>query len=202
MATGKQEKLCEFSAQISRFKADFRGLKIPDKLQALTAQTRLSGVLNQDTHIQEAFRRLLEYADRFDASVSDFLTALALHTDTDAYLAEAEKVSLMTMHASKGLEFPVVFIAGCEESLIPHRKPDREENDIEEERRLFYVAMTRAKERLYLTRAKTRRIHGHQFDRKQSRFVDDIESQLKIDESPRLIDKKENEERPVQLKLF
>ena len=61
----------------------------------------------------------------------------------------------MTMHASKGLEFPIVFIAGCEESLIPHRSPDREDNDIQEERRLFYVAMTRAMERLYLTRARS-----------------------------------------------
>jgi DNA helicase-2/ATP-dependent DNA helicase PcrA len=125
-----------------------------------------------------------------------------LHTDTDTYLAGAEKVSLMTMHASKGLEFPIVFIAGCEDALIPHRTPDREDNDIREERRLFYVAMTRAMQRLYLTRASKRRIHGRLFDRRMSPFVADIENQLKIDESPRFKDKKEDAQAPVQLELF
>ena len=71
-----------------------------------------------------------------------------------------KKFSLMTMHAAKGLEFPVVFITGCEENLIPFKQRNSEQADIEEERRLFYVAMTRAKDRLYLTRAKKRRIYG------------------------------------------
>jgi uncharacterized protein (TIGR00375 family) len=202
MPAGKQQRLFEFSSVISRFKADFIGLKTLDKLQLISDQTRLSGILKEDAQIQEAYGRLLEYAGRFDASVADFLAALALHTDTDAYLAEAEKVSLMTMHASKGLEFPIVFIAGCEESLIPHRKPDQDENDMEEERRLFYVAMTRAMKRLYLTRAKKRRIHGRLYDRHLSPFVADIENQLKMDESPRQRVKKKVVNGPEQLQLF
>jgi superfamily I DNA/RNA helicase len=202
MTDGKQQQLYEFSVLVSRLQTDFIGLTIVDKLQLLTTKTKLSGMLNKDPFIRDAYSRLLDYAAQFDGSAPDFLAALALHTDTDAYLAEAEKVPLMTMHASKGLEFPIVFIAGCEESLIPHRKPDREDYDIQEERRLFYVAMTRAMERLYLTRAKKRRIYGRQFDRHLSPFVDDIENQLKIDESPRLEEKKEKEHRPVQLKLF
>jgi DNA helicase-2/ATP-dependent DNA helicase PcrA len=96
----------------------------------------------------------------------------------------------------------VVFIAGCEDTLIPHRKPDSEENDIREERRLFYVAMTRAMERLYLTHAQKRRIHGRLYDRNLSQFVEDIEKQLKKDESPRLKKKKSDKQQPVQLKLF
>ena len=202
MANGKQQKLYDFSVLSSRLRTDFIGLTIVDKLQLLTNKTNLSGKLSKDALIQDAYSRLLDYAARFDGSSSGFLAALALQTDTDAYLAEAERVSLMTMHASKGLEFPIVFIAGCEESLIPHHKPDKGEYNIQEERRLFYVAMTRAMERLYLTRAKKRRIYGRQFDRCLSPFVADIENQLKIDESPRLKEKKENENRPVQLKLF
>ncbi len=76
------------------------------------------------------------------------------------------------------------------------------ENDIREERRLFYVAMTRAMERLFLTRAKKRRIHGRQFERDLSQFVADIENNLKIDESPRLKNGKIDKQRPLQLKLF
>jgi superfamily I DNA/RNA helicase len=102
------------------------------------------------------------------------------------------------------LEGPVFipFIAGCEDTLFPHRKPDSEENDIREERRLFYVAMTRAKERLYLTHAKNRRIYGRRFDRNLSQFVEDIEKRLKKDESPRQKKKKSDRQQPVQLKLF
>ncbi len=202
MATAKQQKLHEFSDQVSRYKNNFSGLPLVEKLTFLAEKTTLSGKLNSDPHMREAFDRLLDDAGRFDGSESDFLASLALYTDTDTYLSGVEKVSLMTMHASKGLEFPIVFIAGCEESLIPHRSPDREDNDIQEERRLFYVAMTRAMERLYLTRAKKRRIHGRRFDRNLSQFVEDIESQIKMDESPQPKDKKDDAQRPVQLELF
>ena len=173
-----------------------------DKLRFLQKNTKLSAMLNNDVHIQEAFTRLLDYAGRFNGNTTDFFAAIAMHTDTDTYAAEIERVALMSMHASKGLEFPVVFIAGCEDTLIPHRKPDSEENDIREERRLFYVAMTRAKERLYLTHAKKRRIYGRRFDRNLSQFVEDIEKRLKKDESPRQKKKKSDRQQPVQLKLF
>jgi uncharacterized protein (TIGR00375 family) len=202
MASAKQQKLTDFSNYISRCRTELAGASVADKLRFLQKNTRLSGILIQDAGSQEAFTRLLDFAEQFDGGAADFLAAAALHTDTDAYAPEIERVSLMTMHASKGLEFPVVFIAGCEETLIPHRRPDREENDLPEERRLFYVAMTRAKERLYLTRAKKRRVHGRQLDRNLSQFVEDIEDQLKIDESPNLKQKKNDTPQPVQLKLF
>jgi len=202
MAAAKQQKLNDFSNHVSHCQGRLAGLSVADKLRFLHNHTNLSAVLNKDLPIQEAFARLLDYAGRFNGNTTDFLAATALHTDTDTYAPEIERVSLMTMHAAKGLEFPVVFIAGCEETLIPHRQPDREENDIREERRLFYVAMTRAMERLYLTHAKKRRVHGKLFDRNQSQFVDDIEMQLKIDESPRLKKKKSDRQHPVQLNLF
>ncbi|UCG08053.1 MAG: hypothetical protein JSV83_05245, partial [Desulfobacterales bacterium] len=98
--------------------------------------------------------------------------------------------------------FPVVFISGCEQNLIPYRKPESNHNDLQEERRLFYVAMTRAMERLYLTRAAKRRIYGSLHDRKLSSFVADIENKLKSDESPRLKLEKPDKPKQVQLKLF
>jgi uncharacterized protein (TIGR00375 family) len=202
MTSAKQQKINDFSSHIARCNGELAGLSVADKLRVLQKNTKLSGMLNNDVYIQEAFTRLLDYAGRFNGNTREFLAAIAMHTDTDTYAAEIERVSLMTMHASKGLEFPVVFIAGCEDTLIPHRKPDSEENDIREERRLFYVAMTRAKERLYLTHAKKRRIYGRRFDRSLSQFVEDIEKQLKKDESPSLKKKKSDSRQPVQLKLF
>jgi DNA helicase-2/ATP-dependent DNA helicase PcrA len=106
------------------------------------------------------------------------------------------------MHAAKGLEFPVVFVTGCEENLIPFKRGNRRQADIEEERRLFYVAMTRAKDRLYLTRAKKRRTYGKLEDRLLSPFVTDIENRLKQDETPRLKKRKKKGSEQMQLKLF
>jgi len=202
MNPAKQQKLNEFSNHIARCQSEFAGLSVADKLRFVHKNTRLDAMLAKDLPIQEAFARLLDYAARFSGNPTEFFAAAALHTDTDTYAPQIERVSLMTMHAAKGLEFPVVFIAGCEETLIPHRQPDSEEDDIREERRLFYVAMTRAMQRLYLTHAKKRRVHGRLFDRHRSQFVEDIERRLKIDESPRLKKKKNDRPQPVQLNLF
>ncbi len=170
-----------------------------DKLQYLEKNTKLSGILNSDAKIKEAFVRLVEIASIFGKDLVGFFSTIALHTDTDAYVQQAEKVSLMTMHAAKGLEFPVVFIAGCEEGLTPFEQRNRGQVDIEEERRLFYVAMTRAMDRLYLTRARKRRIYGKIKNRVLSRFFADIEDRLIKDETPRM--KKKGPEQ-IQLKLF
>ena len=202
MAPAKQQQLSEFSANIARYNIKLGDLSLVDKLRYIQKKSNLTNWLSKDVNSQEAFTRLLDYAGQFNGKPMDFFASSALNTDTDAYTHEVEKVSLMTMHASKGLEFSIVFIAGCEESLIPHRKPDSEENDIQEERRLLYVAMTRARERLYLTRAKKRKIHGRVFERKLSRFVSDIENHLKIDESPRPKEKKMDKGRHIQMKLF
>jgi len=198
----QQQRLNDFSHQISQSKEDISGLSVAAKLSYLEKNTKLFGILNSDVKINEAFTRLVEAALIFGTDLIGFLSSIALHTDTDIYAKQAEKVSLMTMHAAKGLEFPIVFISGCEENLIPFRRPNREQADIQEERRLFYVAMTRAKDRLYLTRAKKRRIYGNLEERNLSHFVADIENRLKQDDTPRL--KKRNKKGPeqMQLKLF
>ena len=112
---------------------------------------------------------------------------------------EAEKVSLMSIHASKGLEFPVVFVAGCEESFIPFSKNGKTIDDIEEEKRLFYVAMTRAEDILCLTHAKKRMIFGKTCAREKSRFLLNIEENLKQHQAS---DYKKKKKTAQQLELF
>ncbi len=201
LPAAKQQLLNDFSSQIDQFHRDMSALSVADRLHYLETNTRLSRMLNKDAVTREAFAGLVEFARQFDSAITEFLAAVALHTDTDVCAHRVEKVSLMTLHAAKGLEFPVVFIAGCEQGFIPFRRNDREPADVAEERRLFYVAMTRAMERLYLTRAKKRRIYGQTEPRVLSAFVLDIENQLKIDETP-LPKKKKPETVDKQLKLF
>ena len=103
-----------------------------------------------------------------------FLEWLALRSDLDALSGQTSAVTLMTVHSAKGLEFPVVFVAGLEEGLFPHKGPDSDAASLEEERRLAYVAITRAERRLYLTYAATRRMWGAAEAYPPSRFIREI----------------------------
>jgi len=199
LKASRQQVLNDFSNQISQYKIDMSAMPVADRLRYLEKNTGLYRILNKDTAIQEAFAGLIEFAGQFESDRTEFLAAVALHTDTDVYTHRVEKVSLMTMHAAKGLEFPVIFIAGCERGFIPFKPHGRQLADMAEERRLFYVAMTRAMQRLYLTRAKKRRIYGQTEPRVLSPFVADIENQLKKDETPQ---KKKTGTDQKQLKLF
>ncbi len=201
LPSAKQQLLKDFSDQIARYHNELAAMSVADRLLFLEKNTRLAKILNKHTNTEQAFAGLLEFARPFDTDLTEFLAVAALHTDTDAYTHMTEKVSLMTMHAAKGLEFPVVFLAGCEQGFMPFERNDRKPTDVAEERRLFYVAMTRAMERLYLTRAKQRRIYGQTQPRALSPFVTDIENQLKKDETP-LPKKKKVATDDKQLKLF
>ena len=150
---------------------------------------------------EDAVERLVAHARRCQGDPERFLTSLALHTDADMVQPRVEKVTLTTMHAAKGLEFPVVFVAGCEDGLVPLRREGREPSDLDEERRLFYVALTRARERLYLTWSRKRRIYGRQTERTISPFVGDIERKLLRHQAPRLTGGRPGPQQ-VQLKLF
>lgn len=107
-----------------------------------------------------------------------FLNDLALLSDVDSYEEEASEVTLMTLHAAKGLEFPVVFLVGMEEGVFPLSRAMMEEAELEEERRLAYVGITRAEEVLYLTNALSRTLYGKTQYNRPSRFVSEIESEL------------------------
>ena len=113
-------------------------------------------------------------------SLADFIEWVRLRTDLDAAEAEdGQAVTLMTVHSSKGLEFDCVFVAGMEETLFPHSNSAHDEAGLEEERRLAYVAITRARKKLYLTCAQTRKIFGDTVANPASRFVGEIPSELR-----------------------
>ncbi|MDX2034622.1 MAG: 3'-5' exonuclease [Blastocatellia bacterium] len=151
---------------------------ISEVVKAAVIDTGYERMLKEEK-TDEAEARLLNLEELVNAAVEseqrnesmrDFLDHAALVSDTDQYKAEAE-VTLMTMHAAKGLEFPVVFIAGMEEGLFPHSRANQSINDLEEERRLCYVAITRAEKHLYLTHAMKRRVYGDEQMAEPSRFL-------------------------------
>jgi len=111
-------------------------------------------------------------------SLSNFLQEISLITDTDKYDDSKPAVTLMTVHSAKGLEFPVVFVAGLEEDLFPVGGRNGEETDIEEERRLFYVAVTRAQKELFFSFCRSRYKYGEEQSRMRSRFLDEVDSNV------------------------
>jgi DNA helicase-2/ATP-dependent DNA helicase PcrA len=118
-----------------------------------------------------------------EGTLQEYLEQVALITDLDSYDPSLDRVTLMTLHAAKGLEFPVVFMTGMEEGIFPHSRSGEEGDDVEEERRLCYVGMTRAMEKLYLTHARRRRIYGDFQFNPPSRFLAEIPPQLLDDGS-------------------
>ena len=124
---------------------------------------------------QSYFNRILMFSNRFGCDSNEFIHQLALQRDPDMILSQSECVSLMSLHASKGLEFPVVFITGCEDSLIPFHLFNKENANLAEERRLFYVGITRAKDILYCTWSQKRTLLGHTRENKISPFILNID---------------------------
>jgi DNA helicase-2/ATP-dependent DNA helicase PcrA len=130
-------------------------------------------------NVQELLSGISEFeASREKASLEDFLQEVSLVAEVDRWDTSFNAVTLMTLHSAKGLEFPTVFIAGLEEGLLPLYSPQFENNDIEEERRLFYVGITRAMETLCLSRARLRFRYGELSYQTPSRFLDEINSSL------------------------
>nr|WP_153726666.1 DNA helicase PcrA [Heliorestis convoluta] len=136
----------------------------------------------------ENIKEFLSVTQEFDRyaeekSLEEFLASVSLLSDTDQYKEEEDAIVMMTMHSSKGLEFPVVFVTGMEEGVFPHNRALLEEKQMEEERRLCYVAITRAEEKLYLTSAWERTIFGNTVHNKKSRFLEEIPEELLQEES-------------------
>ena len=131
-------------------------------------------------NIKELILAIQEFEENNeDKSITAFLEYVALITDIDLYKGEEDVVTVMTLHSAKGLEFPVVFITGFEEGIFPHSRSLNNEEELEEERRLCYVGMTRAKERLYLTYAWRRNLNGNTLFNSVSRFISEIPKHLK-----------------------
>lgn len=131
-------------------------------------------------NIEELSSNIIKFEEDYaeEASLSNFLEEISLQTDIDNYDAEADSSVMMTLHSAKGLEFPVVFIAGLEEGVFPSIATMVNPDELNEERRLAYVGITRAKEKLYITKAKSRMLMGHTSYNKVSRFVNEIPPEL------------------------
>lgn len=141
--------------------------------QTIEAETRIE-------NIKELQSVAKDFANRNpDASLEDFMAEISLQTEVDAMTdSEQSRVVLMTLHSAKGLEFPVVYLVGLEEGVFPHSRSLFDEEELEEERRLCYVGMTRAKERLYLVHATMRTLYGETRYNSPSRFLEEVPEEL------------------------
>ena len=172
-----------------------------DALKGFTESEEGIALLQGDAQLAADWEGIVNFSKN-TASLEDFFDRIALQKPEDHFEFNVEKVSLMTLHASKGLEFPVVFITGCEEGLLPLSLAGMQ-SDPEEERRLFYVGMTRAKQYLYQTNTHKRFLYGHAYQNRQSRFLSDIQEDLKAYEQMKQKARREtSKEDDQQLTLF
>jgi DNA helicase-2/ATP-dependent DNA helicase PcrA len=165
------------------------GVSVSDLLEAVLSQTGYIEALEAERTFEaqsriENLQELIEAARNFDErsengqdTLDVFLQQVALVADTDGRRDDDGLVTLMTLHNAKGLEYPVVFIVGCEEMVLPHSRA-LDEGGLEEERRLFYVGVTRAMRELYLSFARTRAVFGSRTYGLRSRFLDEIPPEL------------------------
>ena len=183
-----KEKLEEFGILIFTLVAEMEDKSVLDILEAILDRTGYLAQLEESTDPQDQARaenigELLSVAKDFQdtnptGTVEDFLEQVALVNDVDSFEQEESKVTLMTLHAAKGLEFPIVFLGGLEEGLFPHSRTLMNPEEIEEERRLAYVGITRAEKELYISNATTRTVFGRTSSYLPSRFIDEIPEEL------------------------
>ncbi|MEG2395761.1 MAG: 3'-5' exonuclease, partial [Oscillospiraceae bacterium] len=180
-------KLLAFADMIEAFIELSQTATMAELLDSILTTTGYINSLRSDlerfedrvSNLNELSSNLVRFSEENpEGTLNDFLEEVALLTDIDNYNADADTVVLMTLHAAKGLEFPVVFIPGMEEGIFPGMQSMSSETDVEEERRLAYVGITRAKQRLFLTNAKTRMVFGSTNYYRQSRFVLEIPDAL------------------------
>ena len=183
------KKLREFAALITECGDALKQMTLPEFYDLLLERTGYSAMLRQKDDVENRSRlenvlelrsSLVGYEENHpeDASLAGFLEEVALYTDIDRYDKDADAVVMMTMHAAKGLEFPHVYLIGMEEGLFPGTRSLGEPEELEEERRLCYVAITRAKLSLTLTCAEQRMLYGRTSINEISRFVREIPAEL------------------------
>jgi len=194
-----QHHLVTMSGKIDDIYMNVEGLNINGTLMRISEQIQLPVKSEMDDKTGETFHQLLDFSKRFNNDTAGFLASIKLDTEADIYESGAGKVTLITLHASKGLEFPVVFIAGCEDGYLPYNRPGEAPSCPDEERRLLFVAITRAKEELYLTYSKKRQIWGKTLEREISPYINDIHTGIIKTIKPEIRKKKMEQ---VQLALF
>lgn len=177
-------RLGAFLDLIAELRAKAELMPLPDFYDEVTAATGYIAMLEARNTVESRTRienvrelrsSIETYAENAEhPSLSGFLDEVALYTDLDSAEAGDDAVLMMTMHAAKGLEFPWVFVAGVEDGIFPGARVIGDKEEMEEERRLCYVAMTRARERLYLSCASQRMLFGHTNSNRPSRFLQEI----------------------------
>ncbi|MFD1431502.1 DNA helicase PcrA [Lacticaseibacillus yichunensis] len=189
-----RQALSDFGFIIKQLQAKKEAGSVTDLMQAILTDTGYLPALQMQTESVEAETRvdnlneLLSVTQNFDSRYepededsdidADFLAELSLLSDQDEIEEEAQEVTMMTLHAAKGLEYPVVFLVGMEEGIFPLSRAAMNESDLEEERRLAYVGITRAKDKLFLTNAYARMLYGQRQNNPESRFIAEIDEGL------------------------
>ena len=186
-------KLMNFTKMIRDFQECIEnGMGLNDLLQEVSDVTKYLDYLQEEpetyedrvNNIKELSSMFIKYEEESeDANLSEFLEDVALISDIDSYNEDEDAVVLMTLHSAKGLEFPVVFIPGMEEGIFPGNQSMFSEEDLEEERRLAYVGITRAKKKLYLISSQQRMLYGQTSRNMPSRFLREIPSSVIDDQS-------------------
>jgi len=180
-------KLIDFTALINSLALSLEEKSIQDFFDDVITKTGYYASLDLDketaeerkANVMEVLANLVRYMeDNEGGTLTGFLEEVALMTDLDNYNTEAESTVMMTLHSAKGLEFPVVFIVGMEEGLFPGNQVMYDPTELEEERRLCYVGITRAKEKLYITNARSRMLFGNTSFTRPSRFLAEIPEEL------------------------
>ena len=188
LKSGTASKLKNFAELIIKFQEAQLKYNLPEFLGLVLERSgylhelQISGTDEDQTRI-ENLQELVNVANEFepeelDNTLGEFLVQVSLVSDIDGMDEIANNVTLMTLHASKGLEFPIIYIAGCDEGIFPSARTMSIASELEEERRLMYVGITRAKEKLYLTTAKRRQMWGEYKYYSPSRFIEEIPANL------------------------
>ena len=185
-----KNKLLEFVVMIESIKAKSQSLDVFEITKEVLKQSGLYNLYKNDESMEgvnriqnieellNGIKDFVENNDKNQVSVSTFLQDVALATDQDNENNDNNKVALMTIHLAKGLEFPFVYIVGLEENLFPSAMNLNSRTDLEEERRLFYVALTRAEKKIYLSYVLSRYRWGKPVDSEKSRFIDEINDEF------------------------
>ena len=185
-------KLQAFCALIRGLQKDAEELPLPELFERTIDKSGYKDMLLAEgiteidrlENVKELVSNAVDYAESHEqATLGGFLEEAALLSDADGYDENADAVVLMTVHSAKGLEFPVVFLPGMEEGIFPGQQSSHDRKDLEEERRLAYVALTRAKEKVFISHARERMLFGHTQYNPLSQFVKEIPEELISDET-------------------
>ena len=183
-----RQKLVDFRELIKTWIIESQDMPVNELVKKIIADTRMREAyadesdesINKRANIEEFINAVEEYCKlNPEATLTDYLNQVTLSSDTDD-MDDGNYVTLATIHSVKGLEFKCVFLCGMEENILPVSRAVENDDDMEEERRLTYVAITRAKERLYLTRSKSRYLYGKREPTARSRFLKELASEIEL----------------------